>query len=1228
MKITKYIKTPLLLFIVFLIAGIVAESYVISGGIRNNDIKRFTRVLHRKLNKVDQLMNKVASKLDGLENESIEVVFDALKVSNELFEEKEISLMVTRNGELVYWSDHVVGFYNEIVNSDEGFVQLPNGWFVLTRISHNDYVIHGVTLIKYNYQIQNDYLKNGFAKGFHFPGDFEIHFYKSDPAYPIYDNQGSFLFSIEPSGNLPCLYADLYFPVALFVLALLFLFMFLYRYFIHHFHKYKELKLIVLLLLLVGLYLGLGYSRFPKSVFLLDLFTPKFFAWSSLWKSLGEFLFFSLILFFWGIVFARSFDIAEKLKRKALLRRLSLAVWMVQIALYFVFIRFMVHTLLMNSSVSFSIYRIEEISFYSIVGFLAIGFLFLAFFFVAFRTTQVFRKVTPYREFFIILAFVTLVIALLFPAIDSEGQLRLNLFYAFIMGAAFWANKGNMVKHRLSLVVVFVLIFTLFSINTLFKFQVESERKIQELMAINLSVEHDPMAELFLRDIDFQIKNDKVLDGLLVPPYDSAKEYVARKYFGGYLRGDYELQFTICHSHDSVMVQPGNIVQPCLMFFESMIEDAGVEIPGIGFSFLDNMNGRITYLGQYPFPPNEYRQGCTMFIELNSKLQSEGTGFPELLLPANSFENRLKQNFSFAKYNHGALVDRGGDYLYALTARSYLMPESNPGFVKWDGYEHCIYSMNDNSFVVVSRKDVRFYDLLISFPYIFVFLFLLSAIINFTTKPYLNLSPIKGSLRYRIQISIVGVVFVALLIVGSGTILYNVAQYRSKHRQDLIDKINSVSVEIDMFMRNNDDDADGFTDYLYYELLRISDVFWTDVNIYNLRGELIASSRPEVFEKGLISPQMDNTAIFHLNKYEPTRFLHREHIAKMEYLSAYVPLINGAGQNIGYINIPYFTKEREFRKEITTFILAFINIYVFLLLVSVMVAYYIASRITLPLKLIRENLRGVQLGKETKPITYRSDDEIGLLVSEYNNKLEELANSAELLARSERETAWREMARQIAHEIKNPLTPMKLNIQFLQRVKPGEMDNYEEMVKRVTETLIEQIDNLSSIATEFSNFAQMPRARNEQFNLAERLFEIIKLYNYTGQIAIATHFKGCEKLMVYADKEQFSRAILNLIKNSIQAIPENKTGNIDLRLSKSKASRTVVIEVQDNGKGIPETLKERIFVPNFTTKSSGTGLGLAITKNIVENFKGEIWFESEAEKGTSFFIQMPILSDK
>jgi nitrogen fixation/metabolism regulation signal transduction histidine kinase len=238
--------------------------------------------------------------------------------------------------------------------------------------------------------------------------------------------------------------------------------------------------------------------------------------------------------------------------------------------------------------------------------------------------------------------------------------------------------------------------------------------------------------------------------------------------------------------------------------------------------------------------------------------------------------------------------------------------------------------------------------------------------------------------------------------------------------------------------------------------------------------------------------------------------------------------------------------------------------------------------------------------------------------------VEQLLESAELLAKSERESAWREMAKQIAHEIKNPLTPMKLGIQHLQRTwKNGEKED-EEQIDRIVKIIIEQIDNLSSIATEFSNFAQMPIANNTKINVVDVLNDSVKLFedeNYNIQLFL----NGNDQVFVYADKEQLNRVFINLIKNSIQAIPENTTPKIEIGLDVKKDK--VIMQFKDNGKGIPPEVRDKLFQPNFTTKSSGMGMGLAIVQNVVRNAGGKVYYDTEMNRGSSFYVQLPLIKD-
>ncbi len=1221
MKLIKYIRIPLLAFILFgLLAG-VSEKVLLSEKNGMKSIETFVENFKKKQVETQQLVGEIVTKINQSDQDGDSLIFEKLSYLNHLFEKREISVLVTSDQGPVYWTDNVSSFFTEINSLKEGMILLPNGWYYHTVTPAGKYTVHGLILIKHKYKFRNDYLHNRFAADFSFPRRFEVIKTAEAGSYPIFDQDNHYQFSIKPSGSIPCKHSLLLIPFFFYLLSFIGLLIILYRANAHLGHRYPIGKSLLLLIALLGIYLLMNRLKIPESLYLIGLFSPQDFAFTSFWTSLGELLVFSALLFFWSVTFSRSFNLSEQWKRNVTKRKVALLLCLLFLAVCFVFVRFMIYNLVMNSTVSFALYRVEDLSIASIYGFLVIGFLILFLFFISVKMVSLFRKELVLREYAVLVVgiFVILYFSLLLA--DRTGAFRLSFFFLIVCAITYFVNQKGVLSHRMIVLVIYVLVFTLFVLINLNHFINLHESKVQETMAINLSTEHDPTAEVLLKDVDERMMADPQIPDLLSRNENMVERYLIKKYFGGYFR-EYDLQITLCREEDSLVVKPDNITQPCFAFFDEMTEKSGLQLQGTHFYFMENTSGRITYFGHFEFlSATNHLTG--IFIELNSKLLSEGVGFPELLLPQNSVENRLKNIFSFAKYNGGQLVDRGGDFTYALSVDEYQLVDKPISFDRWGGYEHCIYCFTTGGYVIVSRRADSLSHYLVSFPYFFVFFFLIALILSFASKPSGLFASRENSLRNKIQFSIIGVVFASLLIVGAGTIYYIVSRYNTSHQKDLTERINSVSVELGKLAE--DIRTDGRTDegYLNSELMSISDVFHTDINLFGLDGTLLATSRPEIFEKGLISRQMDHVAFQEMSLFHPSSFMQKEHIGDMEYLSAYVPLIDESGEKLAYLNLPYFAREKEFRQEVTTFILAFINIYVFLLLASILVAYFISVNITNPLRLIRENLQKVHLGKNPEPIQYYSKDEIGLLVSEYNHKVEELANSAELLARSERESAWREMAKQIAHEIKNPLTPMKLNIQFLQRTDPKTDENYNEVLKRVTNTIIEQIDNLSAIATEFSNFAKMPKAKNEVFNLCNKLEEIVGLYNYSGECELVTSFEGAEKIEVMADKEQFSRAMINLIRNAIQSIPDERKGKIVVEIVDEKES--ALVKVSDNGKGIPEPLKDRIFLPNFTTKSSGAGLGLAITKSIVENFRGEIWFTSQPGEGTTFFMRIPLV---
>jgi nitrogen fixation/metabolism regulation signal transduction histidine kinase len=435
------------------------------------------------------------------------------------------------------------------------------------------------------------------------------------------------------------------------------------------------------------------------------------------------------------------------------------------------------------------------------------------------------------------------------------------------------------------------------------------------------------------------------------------------------------------------------------------------------------------------------------------------------------------------------------------------------------------------------------------------------------------------------------------------------------------EKLNSVDKEIKSKIGTKkylDIQRDG--NYLEYILRKFSKVFVTDINLYDKKGQLIACSRPKVFNMGLISEQMNPTAFYTMKIENKSEFIHQENIGDLDYSSAYLPSYNSEGELLGYMNLQHFGQQKEFENQIQNFLVAIINVFMLLLAVSIILAIFISNWVTAPLRLLQQSFAGVKFGKHNQQINYTKDDEIGALVKDYNQKLDELEFAAQQLAQNERESAWREMAKQVAHEIKNPLTPMKLSIQQLQRVyDPSNPDSGAKLTK-VANSLVEQIDALTKIANEFSNFAKMPKPNEEQMDLLPLIERVIEVSHseLECEITLVSRLKNVE---ILADKDQILRVFNNLIKNAQQAIPNEIPGKISIDVCEKENS--FVIQIMDNGVGIPVDQQSKIFVPYFTTKSTGTGLGLAMVRQIIENHNGTIDFSTSEDKGTTFTITLP-----
>ena len=386
-----------------------------------------------------------------------------------------------------------------------------------------------------------------------------------------------------------------------------------------------------------------------------------------------------------------------------------------------------------------------------------------------------------------------------------------------------------------------------------------------------------------------------------------------------------------------------------------------------------------------------------------------------------------------------------------------------------------------------------------------------------------------------------------------------------------------------------------------------------DIHVYSLSGELIATSSTTLFQNGVLSLRMAPEALFSDNH----SVICYEHLATHPYLVAYVPFYNGSFVPIGYIAMPYFLSEQTRWREVDKLLARLLPPYILVLLLAIIFSFAAARSMSAPIQLLTDKMRRFEIGAKDNHVSYPYHDEVGDLVERYNLLVDRVEKSAEQLAKAEREGAWQTMARQIAHEINNPLTPMKLSVQKLQRLHGSEQ--FDAYFDKATRMLVGEIDNLSHIAQSFSTFAKQPEVISSEVDVAQKLSDVITLQRSNDQNIPIRYVGPDSGIMVYADREQIGQVFVNILRNAIQALEGRPDADIIVMLNALYSDREIQISFSDNGPGIPEDVQPRIFRPSFTTKSNGNGLGLAISKRIIEGTGGRITFESN-DKGTTFYV--------
>ena len=1130
---------------------------------------------------------------------------------------------IYQNDSLIFWNTNQLPVlrFAEIHYPANGVVHLQNGWYYARTIQHKNIHLVASFLIKRDYQYENKSLRNDFSADLTLPFKGSI-VMETDNAYPIYLYK-KFIFAIFPFENqpIPSSSSDI-----LLVLLLASISFGLLAVLTWSKRQSGIIYWIVPLLILLLRFLSLkgNWLWFMESA---TAFQPTLYASSEWLPNFGEYLINCLILlYFSSVIIFKVFELKKSnanSKNQAFLFKIIAFLIFLLSLVYSSYIGDLLKGLVENGSIPLEVNKLFSLNFYSFLATISMGILFYGYFHLM-RASVIAMIKTAWRKQWIVVIWLISSIIYIWLEIEIHKSFFILAFWPMLINGLVILDS-ILFKGKQQFAIGIVLLF-LFSVYVSFNFQEFydiKEKQERELFANQLASDQDITTEVEYLNLVSKIQSDFYLQKLIFTTksvgVSEFKDAMERKFFNGFWER-YDIEFFMFNKDSEPVLNYKNVPASRLITLQSIINKHSItsEIDSNIF-FIKDFTSQYSYIIRQPIYAADSTKAL-LFCALKSKKIPEKIGFPRLLISSNAKVFESLENYSIAKYYNGKLVSHNGKFSYPSRDEGLTKNISNiSGYFDSDGYNHYLLRRTERDSIVLSRQNHSTIQFFTSFSYLFSFygLFLLIPIYVQTKKT--GRSKRTLTLAIRIQVVLIGLVFIALVAFGWGSGLFVKNQYQDYTNELIREKIRSVETEIKQDLGEEEDlSISEKGNYLEYTLQKLATVFVTDINLYDRNGFLLASSRPKVYNIGLVSEQMNPTALTQLKRNKKSEYFHQEKIGNLDYLSGYIPFYGNDGQLLAYLNLQHFGQQKGFEDQIQQFLVAIMNVFILLLALSIIVAIFVSTWVTSPLRILQQNFAQVQLGKYNQPISYAANDEIGVLVKDYNQKLEELAYAAQQLAQSERESAWREMAKQVAHEIKNPLTPMKLSLQQLQRVfNPNDPDSKAKLDK-VSASIIEQIDALAKIANEFSNFAKMPKANEVNLDLIPMIERVVVVFTQEADVAIEfeTELSTC---WVHADKDLILRVFNNLLKNAIQAIPDNRKGKIQVRLT--EADKRWLIEVQDNGDGIPEALQDKLFVPYFTTKSTGTGLGLAMVKQIVEMHGGKIWFET-TDNGTSFWVEL------
>jgi signal transduction histidine kinase len=1155
--------------------------------------------------------------------------------------------LVFKNENLIFWSDyHFIPDYNLISgNYQVQFFELKNGMFLAYREffktgEGNNIEIYTFLPLYTRFNIENSYLQSAYNPAI-FPSS-KVSIDSKANHYQIVSDAGEYLFSLKYNSEQEAPHL-LWFIVALtgFVVAFVYLFVFLWRW-RYFFFKKKVYDIFCLLLAIYFWFLRwlMLKNQIPFAFFEWDLFNPQLYA-SSFWlPSLGD-LALNLMVILWILFhlqtyFPRTYLFEHLLKANATWQYLASMVLVV--ASYFTFyqIFWIFSTIFTDSQLVLDISKNINFSTPHLTAFLIFILLSAIYFFTLHLLGRLLIRLLR-QKYTIFIALFTLATLLHTYWVYANGQLHfllsfinglyLLLLYYFHFPKYLYRFKYFSTLYlfvaSLFCAVAGVYAFTYFGSKT----QDVQMRKYAE----NLLEERDFSAEYSLDNLTDDIRLDAGIKEYLKSPVID-KSLIKQKIQKIYLKNeftDYQVGiYTFDATGYPIQTNNRNYQDWVLLYQKPEFRTDNTERFFVNETQAIEQKIDVNLLRMYVNFIEIKRDTNTLgyvIIELKKKKNEPFRVYPELLQSEHFKEPREFRNFSYAIFKSDNLIYAYGNFNYAKKFKKSLFKINKlyeEGYLYQD-FRHWAIKGEKGRAVVVSAPKYEFKNVFANFSLLFLLLILVTTqvLLFYGLNSYVRRTQL--TFTTRIQLFLNAAFFLPLMIVSVSTLSVISSSFDKDLNNSFLEKAqNAARTLVNSVQQYRNELIER--EELFKDLTAVAGYTQSDINLFDVSGKLLVASQTAIYDNQLLSRFINPEVLWKIVEQKEQSVMFAESVGRLGYKSVYWAIRSYEdNQLLAILSIPFFDAEDERQKKLIDVLTTIINIFTIVFIIFVIISYFASHILTEPLSLITQKIRKTTLYAYNEPIQWDSDDEIGLMVNEYNKMLVKLEESKQALAQTEKESAWREMAKQVAHEIKNPLTPMKLTLQHLQMRIRSENPDLEKLTARPFETLLTQIDLLSDIATSFSAFARMTIPKNELFDVSETLRQTLQLYESNQDIHLIRMIeKG--KFQVRGDKQLMSQIFTNIVLNAIQAVPSERVPEICVSLY--AIDKMAHIEIRDNGSGIPEDVQAKVFLPNFSTKFTGSGIGLALAKRGIEHAGGKIWFETQASIGTCFFIELPLVS--